>query len=85
MKTPRNVGYKDLIGSLKRLGYEVTRQSGSHIRLTARIGERTHHITIPAHNPIKIGTLNAILNELSEVLQIPKDELIEKLLHGTSV
>ncbi|MEA3422084.1 MAG: type II toxin-antitoxin system HicA family toxin [Acidobacteriota bacterium] len=79
MKTPRDVGYKDLIKSLERIGYEVSRQSGSHIRLTAKIGEKTHHITIPAHNPIKTGTLNTIVNELSNVLKISKAKLIEKL------
>ncbi|MGC8690992.1 MAG: type II toxin-antitoxin system HicA family toxin [Caldisericum sp.] len=79
MKTPRDIGYKDLIKSLERIGYEVSRQSGGHIRLTAKIGEKTHHITIPAHNPIKIGTLNSIVNELSNVLEISKAELIEKL------
>ena len=79
MKIPRDVSYKDLINALEKFGYKVSRQSGSHIRLTAKIGEKTHHITIPAHNPIKIGTLNSIINELSEVLQISKDKLIEKL------
>jgi predicted RNA binding protein YcfA (HicA-like mRNA interferase family) len=79
MKIPRDVSYKDLINALEKFGYKVSRQSGSHIRLTAKIGEKTHHITIPAHNPIKIGTLNSIINELSEVLQISKDELIERL------
>jgi len=79
MKIPRDVSYKDLINALEKFGYKVSRQSGSHIRLTAKIGEKTHHITIPAHNPIKISTLNSIINELIEVLQISKDELIERL------
>jgi predicted RNA binding protein YcfA (HicA-like mRNA interferase family) len=79
MKIPRDVSYKDLINALEKFGYKVSRQNGSHIRLTAKIGEKTHHITIPAHNPIKIGTLNSIINELSEVLKISKDELIERL------
>ncbi len=81
MKIPRDAGYEDLINSLKRIGYKISRQSGSHIRLSAEIKGKTHNITIPAHNPIKIGTLNAILNELSNVLEIPKNELIEKLFH----
>ena len=79
MKIPRNIGYKELIKSLKKIGYKVSRQSGSHIRLSAVINGSVHHITIPAHNPIKIGTLNAIMNELSNVLDIPKSKLIEKL------
>jgi predicted RNA binding protein YcfA (HicA-like mRNA interferase family) len=46
MKIPRDVSYKDLINALEKFGYKVSRQSGSHIRLTAKIGEKTHHITI---------------------------------------
>ena len=79
MKLPRNIGYKELINSLKKIEYKVSRQSGSHIRLSAVINGNVHHITIPTHNPIKIGTLNAIINELSNILGISKSELIEKL------
>ncbi|HEY9676307.1 MAG TPA: type II toxin-antitoxin system HicA family toxin [Waterburya sp.] len=44
-----------MVTALVRLEYEVSRQTGSHIRLTSqRNGE--HHITVPAHDPIKIGT-----------------------------
>lgn len=34
MRLPRNLGGDDLIALLQRYGYEVTRQTGSHIRLT---------------------------------------------------
>lgn len=52
MKLPRDISGKDLIKALSFLDYEVTRQTGNHIRLTTkRNGE--HHITVPAHNPIK--------------------------------
>nr|WP_232225125.1 type II toxin-antitoxin system HicA family toxin [Dactylococcopsis salina] len=68
----------DLIRSLSRLGYQVTRQTGSHIRLkTEENGE--HHLTIPAHNPIKIGTLNNILKSVAEHFDISRDELLRKL------
>lgn len=51
MRIPRDLSGKDLIMALGKLGYEVTRQSGSHIRLsTGRNG--THHITIPDHRLI---------------------------------
>jgi len=79
MKIPRDIGYIELINSLKKFGYTPARQSGSHIRLTAKINGKTHNITIPAHKPIKIGTLNAIINELSNILEISKAELIKKL------
>ncbi|TDW99740.1 putative RNA binding protein YcfA (HicA-like mRNA interferase family) [Dinghuibacter silviterrae] len=65
----------DLIKILKRFGYAPTRQTGSHIRLTTdRNGQ--HHITIPNHTPIKVGTLNAILSEVSMHLGISKEAIL---------
>jgi predicted RNA binding protein YcfA (HicA-like mRNA interferase family) len=55
VKIPRDVSANDLVIALSHLGYEITRQRGSHIRLTTKHGGE-HHITIPAHNPIKIKT-----------------------------
>lgn len=46
MRLPRDVSGADLVKVLKQLGYESTRQTGSHIRLTTR-ENGTHHITIP--------------------------------------
>lgn len=67
MKIPRNLSGKELIKKLEKLGYEVTRQVGNHVRLTIRVNE-THHITIPIHKPIKVGTLSAILTSLKRNL-----------------
>jgi predicted RNA binding protein YcfA (HicA-like mRNA interferase family) len=78
MKLPRSVSGTDLVKALKRLGYEVTRQSGSHIRLTCQQTKELH-LTIPNHNPIKIGTLAAILTDVSAQLEIPRDDLIHRL------
>lgn len=78
MKMPRDVSASDLVKGLKSFGYQVTRQTGSHIRLsTTRNGE--HHITIPNHSPIKIGTLSAILNEVALHFQMGKEELVKEL------
>ena len=78
MRLPRDISGKDLIKLLKPLGYEVTRQTGSHIRLTtAKNGE--HHITIPNHDPLKIGTLAAILSDIAVHFNKSKDELINEL------
>lgn len=75
MKLARDISGKDLIKALSRLDYEVTRQTGSHVRLTTqRNGE--HNITIPAHDPIKVGTLNAILRGVSEHAGMSRNELI---------
>lgn len=78
MKLPRNIDAPHLVKALKQLGYEPTRQTGSHIRLTTQqMGE--HHITIPNHDPLRIGTLNAILIEIAQHTGISKQELIEIL------
>jgi len=79
MKVPRDISANQLINMLSKLGYSKTRQVGSHIRLTLKSQNQSFHITIPNHNPIKIGTLNNILNDLSLQLKISKQELIDKL------
>jgi predicted RNA binding protein YcfA (HicA-like mRNA interferase family) len=60
MRIPRDISGDELARLLKHYGYEVTRQVGSHMRLTTeREGE--HHITIPQHKTLRVGTLNNIL------------------------
>jgi predicted RNA binding protein YcfA (HicA-like mRNA interferase family) len=78
MKLPRDVSGAELTKSLKRLGYVETRQSGSHIRLTStQDGE--HHLTIPAHDPLKLGTLAAIIADIAQQMKISKDEAVHLL------
>jgi len=78
MKIPRNLTGKDLIRSLKKLGYLPTRQSGSHIRLSTMVNGE-HHITIPNHSPLKVGTLSAILNDIATHHGVNKAELINMI------
>jgi predicted RNA binding protein YcfA (HicA-like mRNA interferase family) len=78
MKSLHNVSSDELIKSLKILGYNATRQTGSHIRLTTALNGE-HHITIPNHNPLKIGTIAAILTDVATHHKISKAELIEKI------
>jgi len=78
LRIPRDLDYQDVIKYLASFGYVVTRQTGNHIRLTSAINGE-HHITIPAHRPIKIGTLNAILMSIAEHHGYTKNELLEKL------
>lgn len=78
MKLPRNLSGTDLIKALKKYEYEVLRQKESHIRLrTSLNGE--HNITIPNHDPLKSGTLSAILLAVAEHHSLTKEELIEAL------
>lgn len=78
MRLPRDLSGSDLAHSLRKLGYSVTRQTGSHIRLTTyEHGE--HHITIPLHSPLRIGTLSAILYDVSTHFKLTRDQLLDKL------
>jgi hypothetical protein len=40
-----------------------------------------HHLTIPAHDPLKLGTLAAIITDITQQLKVSKDEVI-RLLFG---
>jgi len=81
LRLPRDVGGEELARRLARLGYQVTRQTGSHMRLT-RVAEAEHRITIPRHGALKVGTLNSILKDVAEHLGISKDELMQELWGG---
>ena len=65
---------RGFIKSLKHFEYAVTRQTGSHIRLSTQQNGQ-HHITIPNHNPIKIGTLSAILADIAVHFNKTKEEI----------
>ncbi len=79
MKLPRDISGSSLTKLLGRLGYIVTRQTSSHIRLTT-IENGEHHITVPAHKNIKVGTLNSILIDIADHFQITKEQLLKKIL-----
>ena len=67
-----------LAKALNRVGYSITRQTGSHIRLTLS-GMPQHHVTVPAHQPLKVGTLAAILDEVAARLDLDRAELLNRL------
>jgi len=77
-KIPRNLSGNDLVKHLKKLGYHTTRQVGSHTRLTTE-EKGIHHITIPSHNPLKIGTLSNIVKAIASHFEVSKEELIDRL------
>jgi predicted RNA binding protein YcfA (HicA-like mRNA interferase family) len=86
MRLPRDVIGTELVQLVKRYGYSVSRQTGSHIRLTMSITgaitdsvPKEHHITIPRHNPIRIGTLAAICADIAKHQQRRKEEIIDEL------
>ena len=78
MKLPREVSGRDLAKRLRDLGYEVTRRSGSHMRLTTtRHGE--HHVTIPDHKRLRVGTLSGLLGAVAEHFGASRSEIVARL------
>lgn len=59
MKLPRDVTGFQAVRALQRLGYELLRQSGSHVIL--RRAGRT--VVVPMHRPIKPGTLRGLIEQ----------------------
>lgn len=78
MRLPRDVTGRRLAGSLSRLGYEIDRQTGSHIRLTTQRGGE-HHVTVPDHDPLRPGTLSGILRDIGAHSKLPREELLRLL------
>ena len=78
MKLPRSLSAQELIKALTKYGYRSERQKGSHIRLTTTINGE-HHLTIPNHNPLRIGTLSSILNDVASHLNKTREKVIEEL------
>ena len=69
---------KNLIKLLKVYGYEVVSQRGSHIKVTTQQNGE-HHLAIPNHDPIKIGTLNAILRQVAEHADKSREDIFKEL------
>ena len=78
MRLPRDLTGKQLIKDLEQLGYRVTRQTGSHVRLSCEVAGQ-HHITVPLHDPLRVGTLAAILADVAAHHKLTRDDLILKL------
>ena len=57
----RNHGWRDVVRVLKKLGFVVTRQSGSHMILEHSDGRWT---VVPRHDPIKIRTMKSIIEDV---------------------
>lgn len=78
-RIPRDVSGQQLVSALGRAyGYTVTRQTGSHLRLTtSRKGD--HHVTVPAHDALRVGTLAAIVAAVAEHFGLTRDDVVETL------
>ena len=78
MRIPRDLSAADLAKALEKLGYQQTRRKGSHLRLTTdEKGE--HHVTVPDHESLRVGTLSSILSDVADHFGMSRDELMREL------
>jgi predicted RNA binding protein YcfA (HicA-like mRNA interferase family) len=79
VRLPRDLNGRELAALLHRhYGYDIVRQTGSHLRLTTTVkGE--HRVTVPAGGPLRVGTLAAVLAEVAAHHGIGRAELEETL------
>jgi predicted RNA binding protein YcfA (HicA-like mRNA interferase family) len=79
MKVPRDLSGSDIVKALSIYGYRFIRQKGSHIMITTQQNGE-HHLAIPNHDPLKIGTLNAILSQVANHFGMSKEDVLKKLI-----
>jgi hypothetical protein len=76
MKLPRDLTGSELIKILcKHHGDRHVNQESNHVILQTAT-PRHHRIAIPDHNPLRVGTLNAILNAIARAKGISKDGVL---------
>lgn len=80
---PRDMSGDELVRLLgRRYEYHVVRQRGSHMRLVSNLRGWEHYVSVPRHNPLKVGTLHSILARVAAYLEISQDELRRQLSEG---
>ena len=80
MRMPRNISGAELASLLgRRYRYVLIRQRGSHMRLESDYMGYSHRISVPHHAPMRTGTLNRILNDVAEYLEVEREELTREL------
>jgi len=79
LKLPRDIGGEELARLPGKYGYVATRQTGSHLRLTSVHKGSQHHVTIPKHTSLTVGTLSSVINEVAFYLEMDRHSLIVSL------
>lgn len=79
MKLPRNLNGNDLVRCLvKNWKYRIVHQVGSHVVLETDPPAH-QRISVPAHNPLRVGTLNAILRTIAVHKGVSKADILGNL------
>lgn len=79
MKLPRDLSGAELVRALcRQWAYRQVHQEGSHIILET--DQPSHQrISVPAHQTLRVGTLNGILRAVSRHKAVSRDELLRSL------
>ena len=79
MKLPRDLSGRGLVKGLCRdWDYRVINQEGSHIILQTA-SPKHQRISIPDHNPLRLGTLNAILRLIATHKGIQREDILRSV------
>jgi predicted RNA binding protein YcfA (HicA-like mRNA interferase family) len=79
MKIPRDLSGAQLVKVLCRdWGYRIVHQEGSHIILQTELPGH-QRLSVPNHNPLRLGTLNSIVRAVSAHKQIERQQLLDSL------
>jgi predicted RNA binding protein YcfA (HicA-like mRNA interferase family) len=57
------LSYLEIIRALRKRGFLVVRRRGSHVRLQRETADGPVKLTVPAHDPVKRGTLRRIIRD----------------------
>lgn len=72
---PKRYSARELLNALKRLGFVIASQRGSHIKLKGLINGELRTVIVPNHKQIAVGTLESILRQAN----VTKVEIEENL------
>jgi predicted RNA binding protein YcfA (HicA-like mRNA interferase family) len=79
MKIPGDVYGRDFANHLiRKWNFHQLRQTGSHIILRSEVPAQ-HTVSIPAHKPLKKGTLRGLVTFVAERKQVSPADVLEKL------
>ena len=79
MKIPRDLSGAQLVNVLCRdWNYRVIHQEGSHIVLQTDAPSH-QRLSVPNHNPLRVGTLNGIVRAVSTHKGVERQRLLDTL------
>jgi predicted RNA binding protein YcfA (HicA-like mRNA interferase family) len=79
MKVPRELSGAQLVKVLCRdWSYRVVHQEGSHIILQTDTPP-PQRLSVPNHNPLRVGTLNGIVRAVSVHKGVERQQLLDAL------